>query len=157
MNFFNNLELNARKDGIDKIVVGAIIINEDGEVFIAKRKKNDFMGGYYEIPGGNAELGETIYDALVREIKEETNLDIKSVISYINYFDYVSDSGKKSRQFNFVVEVESLNNIILTEHDYYEWLNLDNIEKIDKMSNEVKDVLLIYRFNLSNSKGRIYD
>ena len=67
MNFFNNLELNARKDGIDKIVVGAIITNKNGDVFIAKRKKNNFMGGYYEIPGGNAELGETIYDALVRD------------------------------------------------------------------------------------------
>lgn len=152
MDFFGNLEFNAKQDGVDKIVVGAIITNEYGDIFIARRKKNDFMGGYYEIPGGNAELGETIYDTLVREIKEETNLDIKRVISYVNYFDYVSDSGKKSRQFNFAVEVESLNNIILTEHDYYEWIKIDDLEKIDKMSNEVKEVLLTYKSILQNDK-----
>ena len=154
MDFCKYLELNAKHDNVEKVVVGAIITNGDGDVFIARRKKDDFMGGYYEIPGGNSESGETIYDTLVREIKEETNLNIKGIISYVNYFDYVSDSGKKSRQFNFVVEVESIDNIILTEHDYYEWLKLDNIEKINKISNEVKGVLMIYRFNLLNSKNK---
>lgn len=105
------------------------------------------MGGFYEIPGVNAETWETIYETLVREIKEETNFDITSVISYVNFFDYVSENGKKSRQFNFVVNVESIENVILTEHDYYKWLNLCDLEKINKISVEVKNVLMIYRFN----------
>ena len=151
MDFYSYLERKSKKDKVKKIVVGAIITNQDGKVFLAKRKKDDFMGGFYEIPGGNGESKETIYDTLVREIKEETNLDIKRVKSYINYFDYVSDKGKKSRQFNFVVEVKSLNNIVLTEHDCYEWLDLDELEKIKKISDEVKEVLLIYRFILKNN------
>ena len=89
MDFYNFLKKNAKKDKIDKIVVGAIITNENGEIFLAERKKDDFMGGMFEIPGGNAEKGENIYDTLVREIKEETNLNLKEVSKYINYFDYV--------------------------------------------------------------------
>ena len=146
MKFYDFLEANAKADGIERLVVGAIITNEKGEIFLAKRKADDFMGGIYEIPGGNAKKGESILDTLIREIKEETNLDIKKVVSYIDQFDYLSGSCKKCRQFNFKVEVTG-GPIILTEHDTYKWIDLEDIEKIEKISPEVKQVLLIYKFN----------
>jgi len=37
--------------------------------------------GLYELPGGAVEAGENVYDALKREIKEETNLDVKRIIN----------------------------------------------------------------------------
>ena len=104
------------------------------------------MGGLFEIAGGNAEKEENIYDALKREIKEETNLDLIEVTSFINYFDYLSESGKKCRQFNFKVEV-SQSKIVLTEHDEYKWVRLENIDS-QNVSDEVKECLLIYRFNV---------
>ena len=61
------------------------------------RKIDDFMGGIDELPSGNMEKGENIYAALIREVKEETNLDIVNVKSYIGSFDYISGSGKKSK------------------------------------------------------------
>ena len=147
MNFYEYLEKRLKKDGIKKIVVGAIIVNDNNEVLLVRRKQDDFMGGFYEMPGGNSEENETIYETLVREVKEETNFDIEKVISYVNYFDYISDSGKKSRQFNFVVNVKSIDNLILTEHDCYKWLNLNELEEIDNISDEVRECLLIFRFN----------
>lgn len=146
MNFYEFLEKSAKEDGIEKIVVGAIITNKNGEIFLARRKQDDFMGGIYEIPGGNAEKGESIYDTLRREIKEETNLDIKEVIAYINSFDYLSGSGKKCRQFNFKVNVES-GPILLTEHDTYKWIKLEEIEKENDISPELKYSLMVYKFN----------
>ena len=80
MNFYKYLEKTAINDSVDKFVVGAVITNENGEIFLAKRKQDDFMGGFYEIPGGNAKKGECIYNTLTREIKEETNLDIEKVL-----------------------------------------------------------------------------
>lgn len=145
MNFYEYLENRAKDDGIEKIVVGAMITNDNDEILLMKRKEDDFMGGIFEIPGGNAEDGEGIYEVLEREIKEETNFDLKRVISYINYFDYLSGSGKKSRQFNFKVEVTG-GPIILTEHDTYRWVNLDEIET-QNVSDAVKESLIIYRFN----------
>ena len=145
MNFYEYLENKAKDDGVEKIVVGAVITNDNDEILLMKRKEDDFMGGIFEIPGGNAEDGEGIYEVLKREIKEETNFDLKRVISYINYFDYLSGSGKKSRQFNFKVEVTG-GPIILTEHDTYGWVNLDEIET-QNVSDAVKESLIIYRFN----------
>ena len=75
MNFYEYLENSAKDNGVDKLVIGAVITNENGEVLLMKRKQDDFMGGIFEIPGGNAEEGESIYDILKREIKEETNLE----------------------------------------------------------------------------------
>jgi len=146
MKFYNYLENKAKNDGIDNIVVGAVIVNKNNEILIVKRKEDDFMGGFYEIPGGNSEENESIYDTLIREIKEETNLDLSKVVSYIDYFDYLTDGGKKCRQFNFKINVKD-GIIILTEHDDYKWLNINEIENIDRMSKEVRNTLLIYRFN----------
>lgn len=146
MEFYEYLEKSAKEDGIEKIVVGAIITNENGEVFLAKRKQDDFMGGFYEIPGGYTERGESLYDALKREIKEETNFNIKEVIAYIDRFDYLSGRCEKCRQFNFKVNVEG-GPILLTEHDTYKWIKLEEIENENNVSPEVKYGLMVYKFN----------
>lgn len=145
MNFYEYLEEIAKAAGVEKIVIGAIITNEKGEVFLAKRKENIFMGGFYEIPGGNAKKGESIVNALKRGIKEETNLNIIRIVSYIDSFDYLSVKCEKCRQFNFKVEVES-GPIFLTEHDSYEWVPLSKIQEVES-SPEVKYGLMVYKFN----------
>lgn len=146
MNFYEFLKEKAKTDGIERFVEGAIIANEKGEILLAKRKSDDFMGGIYEIPSGKAKKGENIMDALIRETKEETNLDIKSINAYIDQFDYLSGSCKKCRQFNFKVEVSG-GPILLTEHDTYKWVSLEDIENEKNISPELKYSLLIYRFN----------
>lgn len=51
----------------------AIIINESGQILLQSRADNDRWG----LPGGCQELGERFEDTVIREIKEETNLDVK--------------------------------------------------------------------------------
>lgn len=58
--------------------VGAAIINTQGKVFITKRgtqAKNE--RGKWEFPGGSIQFGETLKDALKREIKEEHGIEIE--------------------------------------------------------------------------------
>lgn len=147
MKFYDLLIEKGKEEGIIKNVVGAIVLNKNNEVLIMTRKADDFMGGIDELPSGNMESGERIYEALVREVKEETNLDIEKITSYINSFDYVSGSGKKTRQFNFAVTVTSTNDIKLTEHDSYKWLSIDDARNSTKITDEVKFALEIYYFN----------
>lgn len=97
MELYELLIRKGKEEGIIKNVVGAIILNEKNQVLIMSRKTDDFMGGIDELPSGNMEKGENIYEALVREVKEETNLDVVNAKSYIGNFDYVSGSGKKAR------------------------------------------------------------
>lgn len=51
----------------------AIIVNENGQILLQSRADNERWG----LPGGCQELGERFEDTVIREIKEETNLDIK--------------------------------------------------------------------------------
>lgn len=149
MDFLDYLEIIAKKDQVIKLVVGAIIVNQNGNILLVKRKTADFMGGIYEIPGGNIEQDETILEAVAREVKEETNLVMSKVDLFIDWFDYLSGSGKKSRQLNFKISVESYSPIILTEHEEYKWVHYTDIKDINDITPELKHTLLILAFNMS--------
>ena len=59
------------------ITVKGLVIYED-KVLILKRIRPSSDGhGYWELPGGGLEYGETPHTALIRELKEETCLDIR--------------------------------------------------------------------------------
>jgi mutator protein MutT len=70
------------KKGIDFIGVGvgAIIFNNEGKVFVAQRGSNARNeAGRWDFPGGSVEFGETCEDAVVRELKEEFEIDIEVI------------------------------------------------------------------------------
>jgi nucleoside triphosphatase len=54
-----------------ELIVGGILVNEKGQLFLARLAKMDRL---YAIPGGHVEYGETVAQALVREMSEETGL-----------------------------------------------------------------------------------
>ena len=122
----------SKLDNIDRIVVGGIILNNKGQALIVKRSDNDsFLPGILEFPSGHIDPGETIFEALIREIKEETNYDIKTIQSYLDSFDYFSKSGKKVRQFIFIVEVNSGKPILNPEeHQAYFWCNYEEAQAL---------------------------
>lgn len=110
----------ADADGIQQLVVGAVIQDQD-RVLILKRPATDFMGGIWELPSGKVEPGETLDQAIRREVLEETGLVVTSVRSYLGSFDYQSGSGKRSRQYNFTVDTGQPEPVRLTEHDEHAW------------------------------------
>ena len=65
-----------------KIVEGAVgvLIREDGRVLLGSRPEGKPYAGYWEFPGGKLEEGETVHQALVRELREE--LEIRVADSY---------------------------------------------------------------------------
>jgi 8-oxo-dGTP diphosphatase len=56
-------------------VAAALILNDAKNFLVAKRKGGE-LDGLWEFPGGKFENGETKNDTIVREIKEELNLDV---------------------------------------------------------------------------------
>lgn len=112
-------------DDIEKLVVGAIVVCSK-RVLLLTRAEGEFMGGLVELPSGGVEAGESLKQALLRELEEETALADGVVLkAYVDHFDYVSASGKRARQFNFLVESAS-DHVSLNhkEHADYLWLDI---------------------------------
>jgi ADP-ribose pyrophosphatase YjhB (NUDIX family) len=68
----------------------AIIVNENGQILLQSRADRDRWG----LPGGCQELGERFQDTVIREIKEETNLDVKE--EDLELIDIVSGSSRRN-------------------------------------------------------------
>lgn len=68
----------------------AIIINDKGQILLQSRADRDKWG----LPGGCQELGESFQDTIIREIKEETNLDVK--YENLELIDIVSGSSRRN-------------------------------------------------------------
>jgi len=65
------------KVGIETVILnfaGVCLTNDSGEILLQKRSGNHNIWG---VPGGALEIGESIEAAAIREVKEETGLDVK--------------------------------------------------------------------------------
>ena len=58
----------------------AVLVEHEGKFLLGERNKKNYFG-YWVIPGGRVNWGETIQDAGLREIKEETGLDVEIIRS----------------------------------------------------------------------------
>lgn len=106
-------------------VVAAIIV-DNGKIFATQRGYGDFEGGW-EFPGGKIEVGETPQEALIREIKEELEVDIK-VGDLIDTVEYDYPTFHLSMDC-FLVEIVS-GNLVLREHEAAKWLTKDELDSV---------------------------
>lgn len=61
------------------VLVSAVaLVDLDGRVLLSQRPQHKQMGGLWEFPGGKVENNESPESALIREIKEEIGIDIRS-------------------------------------------------------------------------------
>ena len=107
-------------------VVAAIII-KDGRVFATQRGYGEFKDGW-EFPGGKIEPGESRKEALVREIKEELDADIRvgSLLETVEY-DY---PAFHLTMHCFFCELIS-EDIVLMEHEDARWLSEEELGTVD--------------------------
>ena len=80
--------------------VGAVIFNNE-EVLLAKRGKDPGYGGW-SIPGGAVELGETLKEGLLREIMEETGLQVE-IGGMVEVLEWISRDENNRIQYHYVL------------------------------------------------------
>ena len=80
--------------------VGAVIVDA-GKVLLVKRRYEP-LAGHWSIPGGTLELGETLEAGLVREMREETGLEIQ-VGPVIEVFDRIILDPERRVRYHFVL------------------------------------------------------
>ncbi|HWN51044.1 MAG TPA: NUDIX hydrolase [Xanthobacteraceae bacterium] len=82
------------------LAVSAAIIR-DGKVLIVRRARPP-AGGLYTLPGGGVEVGETLIEAVVREVREETALAIEPV-ALAGYREAITRDGDGRIERHFVI------------------------------------------------------
>lgn len=82
-------------------IVAGIIFNPDqSEIFITKRPDHLHKGGFWEFPGGKVEAGESIEQAMARELDEEIGIVVTEQKPF-QHFDY--EYTDKSLSFDFIL------------------------------------------------------
>jgi len=79
--------------------VGGVVIR-DGRALLVRRGSEP-LKGQWSIPGGTLELGETIAEGVVRELREETGLEVR-VVDLIEVFERIFP-GEGRPQYHFVI------------------------------------------------------
>ena len=78
-----------------------VIIFKKNKILICKNRKRD----YYFFPGGHINFGESVSEALLREIKEELGIPIKKY-KFIGTVENIFREDKRHHEFNLVFEVK---------------------------------------------------
>ena len=119
----------------------AIILNSKNQILLQSRADRDKWG----LPGGCQELGERFQDTIIREIKEETNLDVKE--EDLELVDIVSGESRRNDYPNGDVVIN--NTVLYCIKKYSGELKWDNESKnmkffdIDKLPENQNDPDLI--------------
>jgi mutator protein MutT len=80
--------------------IGAVIV-QDGKVLLVKRKYPP-LAGEWSLPGGGVEVGETLDACVLREMREETGLDVE-VGPVIEVFDRITRDADGRVQYHYVL------------------------------------------------------
>ena len=124
----------------------AVIVNEKGEILLQSRADRDKWG----LPGGCQELEETFEDTIIREIKEETNLDVLK--EDLEIIDVVSGKSRRNSYPNGDVVIN--NTVLFLVRKYSGNLKWDNESKnmkffpLDNLPENQNDPDLIERYKV---------
>ena len=122
---------------------GAIIINEKNEVLLVKRPFSSITdAGYWTRPGGEVEFGETIEEALKKEVKKETGVEIE-VIRFLDMNEIIdTEKGIHWVALGYLakaVSQEERSNLITNE---IRWFNISDLP--EKLTDYTKSSLEAY-------------
>ena len=119
--------------------VAVSVIEYKNKILITKRLNKNFLPGLWEFPGGKIEKNETAIQAIIREVKEETNLTVSNPIFLGNIKHKYSHFGVNISLFiSFPKSIKSLN---LSQE--YRWIRMKDILNypLPKANHKMLDIL----------------
>lgn len=121
---------------------------KDNKVVAIKYKKGNRKEGYYDIPGGKIEEGETAKQTAIREMKEETRIDVKNL-------KYKGIITKEYPDRKFTFETFITNDYEgepqEVEENTSEWININELLQKEKI---LSNIMMLDRFFI---KGLLED
>jgi len=136
-------------------IVGALIVNKEGKILLSPGKK---WGGKYTIFGGHVELGETLEEAVKREAKEETGLDVE-VINKIRFGESIFDKAfYKKRHFiylDFLCKYDGDGEAVKTNEEFedsFKWYSVEEALKLAEVQGTL-EIIEAYKKYLENKNN----
>jgi dihydroneopterin triphosphate diphosphatase len=117
---------------------------EDFEYLILKRKDIGLFPSIWQMVSGTIEAGEKAYETAIREVKEETNLDVEKifVVPAVSVF-YYHERDTIENVPVFLCEVKNSAVKLSDEHDEYKWTDIIDAKVKLNWLNWKKNILLI--------------
>ena len=108
-----------------QVVCGVAV--KDGKVFLARRRPEKSYGGFWELPGGKVEPGETHESALARELSEELGIDVRVGEFIASGEDHSSDLIISLHGYQIHMESEPRKS---SDHDLMRWFSADELKAL---------------------------
>ncbi len=117
---------------------------QDGEkILLQNRVKKDWKG--YTLPGGHVEAGESFVDAVKREMKEETGLNIQNPkLVGIKQFPFKNEEGVDCRYIVLLFKAEEFKGeVVSSSEGEMTWVRYDQLSSMDTVD-DLEDLLDVF-------------
>jgi 8-oxo-dGTP diphosphatase len=125
------------------LLVSAGIIHRNGTVLVGQRRKNDRHALKWEFPGGKVEYGESPQQALVRELREELQIEAE-VGSELARYEHDYPSGSRVHLLFFAVR-DYAGEPCATVFEQISWIDLRSLPKLDFLDGDIDFVRRLAR------------
>ena len=122
-----------------QLAVSAAIFRDD-KVLVVRRARSPGMG-FYSLPGGRVEFGESLHTALHREVDEETAIRI-DIVGLAGWREVLPSAGGGGHYLimSFAARWKALEPVLNDEHDDFKWLRPDELAGL-KMTGALQEVV----------------
>ena len=114
--------------------VTAALIKKDDKYLICQRSADDECGLLWEFPGGKLEEGETLEECIIREIKEELDLDIRVLDVFTTNVYHFNNKEILFTIFNAEIIGGTMK---LNEHNDARWVTLEEMPSYEFMTADI--------------------
>lgn len=113
----------------NKLAVTRVIIKDtNGKILFLKRKDSKNANNMWCLPGGRIDSNEKAEEAIIRESKEEINLDLKNIIFLFDYYIPAIEGQTKKQSICSVFQADYSGNIKLnSEHSEFVWISSEDM------------------------------
>ena len=131
------------KNIVEKIAAGGIIFDKGKVLIIQRAPDDDAFPGLWELPSGKKEPLEKIADTCIREVKEETGIDVE-VVDIVSTFNFLVEKPTETRHVTetvFLTKPIGPTEVKLSsEHQKFAWVSANEIDNYN-ITEETKGII----------------